>query len=349
MEKQTKAPGVQDYQNHYPQVRCRDGGGNMKKVTRRNFLKTGLKVGAGAVLLGSGCTNKQDGNTKTTSEPAQAPPKPVVKESPSYLSAVRGKDPAEITKLAVRAVGGIERFVKDGDDVIIKPNICADYHSYEYASTTNPVVVATLVSLCLESGAKRVRVMDNTVLGNPAVAHEKSGIKSVVEEAGGKMEIMSPLKFRDTAIPGGVDIKSWPVYQEIMKTDVLINVPVLKDHPATHLTAGCKNFMGVIKDPIIFHNNLAQRIADLVSLIRPALTVVDAVRILMHNGPTGGSLADVKKMDTVIASHDMIAADSYAFTLFNVKGEDIKHIKIANQMGLGTMNLEGMKIKKITL
>jgi uncharacterized protein (DUF362 family) len=267
----------------------------------------------------------------------------------AYLAVVHGADPAAITQRAIAALGGIERFVRPGNDVIIKPNICNAYHGPEYASTTNPQVVAALVSLCLAAGAKRVRVMDSPFGGTPDQAYKISGIQEAVKAAGGEMELMSGLKFRKTAIPQGKEIKEWPVYQDALAADVLINVPIAKHHGATRLTLGIKNLMGLVQNRGSLHQNLGQRLPDLTSLFRPALTVVDAVRILMDNGPTGGDLADVKQTDLVIASHDIVAADAYATRLFDLQPSDIAYIKAGAAMGLGTMDLTGVRVEELSL
>jgi uncharacterized protein (DUF362 family) len=247
----------------------------------------------------------------------------------------------------VAAIGGIERFVTSGDDVIIKPNICVDFRTFEYAATTNPEVVAALVELCLGAGARKVRVMDNPFGGSAESAYANSGIADAVAKAGGQMEAMNPAKFRDVSIPEGRDIERWSVYQEVLNTDVLIDVPIAKHHSQARLTLAGKNLLGVIESRNKMHSNLHQRIADLMSLVRPTLTVVDAVRILMDHGPGGGSLDDVRLTETVIASHDIVAADAYAATLFGLKGEEIGYVKAAADMGLGTLDLSAVEIEEI--
>ena len=139
----------------------------------------------------------------------------------------------------------------------------------------------------------------------------------------------------------------WPVYQDVLQADVFINVPIAKHHNLARLSLGMKNLLGVVQSRNRYHSNLGQRVADLTSLVYPTLTVVDAVRILVDHGPTGGSLSDVKQINTVIASHDPVAADSYAATLFNLSGADIAYIKAAAEMGLGEMDLSNLKIEKI--
>ncbi len=316
----------------------------MKHWTRRQFLQWAGLLAASAALLGPGCAAKPGGDAN-----AGRPAAPAPSGDQAYLAVARGNDPATITARALAAIGGIERFVKSGNDVIIKPNICVNYNPPEYAATTNPDVVATLVRLCLGAGARRVRVMDMPFGGTPASAYAISGIEDAVKAAGGEMEIMNPAKFVETTIPQGKDIQKWAIYRDIITADVLINVPIAKHHSLARLSLGLKNLLGTVTEPNKIHSNLGQRIADLASVIRPTLTVVDAVRILVANGPTGGSLNDVRQTDTVIASHDFVAADAWAATLFKLKGADVPFIKAAAQMGLGTLELNDVKIEEISI
>ena len=349
-------------------------------ITRRQFLHQSAAwglgaAGIGALLSAGGCGPQQatlaptvgaglKGVTPTPVPPtvtaaAQAagptasaqvagPTPAAAGGGQAYLAAVHGADPSAITQRAIAALGGIERFVRPGDDVIVKPNICVAYHGPEYAATTNPQVVATLVSLCLGAGAKRVRVMDSPFGGTAEEAYRISGIEEAVKAAGGEMELMSSFKFGQTAIPQGKDIREWTVYQDALKA-VLIDVPIAKHHGTTRLTLGTKNLMGLIEDRGSIHRNISQRLADLSSLFRPALTVIDAVRILMDNGPTGGDLNDVKQADLVIASHDVVAADAYATRLFGLQPSDISYIGTSARMGLGTMDLTGVRVEELSL
>lgn len=311
----------------------------MTRLSRRQFLKLSSAAAAGVGLFGSGCTSQPSGRRQ--------PPVPTGDQA--YLAIARGGDPAAITQAAIAALGGIERFVRPGDEVIIKPNICVDYHPPEYAVTTNPTVVATLVTLCVGAGARRVRVMDTPLGGTPESAYAVSGIGEAVRAAGGKMEVMSPIKFAEFAIPEARDITAWEVYRDVIETEVLIDVPIAKHHSLARLSLGGKNLLGVILNPNQMHRNLGQRVADLVSLVRPTLTVMDAVRILVAHGPTGGSLNDVQQTNTVIASHDIVAADAWAATLFGLTGADIGYVQAAAEMGLGTMELNRIKIEEINV
>lgn len=314
----------------------------MTHLSRRDFLKLSGLTTASLALLGTGC-----------SAPAAAPATFRQVTQPrtdqAYLAVARGADPAAIVLRALAALGGIERFVKSGNEVVIKPNISVDYHTPEYAATTNPDVVGALVKLALGAGAKRVRVMDMPFGGTPESAYAITGIEAAVKAAGGEMVVMSPVKFAKFDIPGGKSIQSWEIYRDIMEADVLIDVPIAKHHSLARLTLGGKNLIGAVSKPNLIHQSLAQRIADLASVIRPTLTVVDAYRILKDHGPTGGSLNDVQETHTIIASHDMVAADAYGATLFGLKGEDVPFVKKCAEMGLGTLDLTGVKVEEISV
>jgi len=333
-----------------------------RSVQRREFLKWCATAGAGALLNTCG---QRLPKTPAALPPTGQPQPPTENTQPNgiaesqapttspaagqpYLAVARGESPEAITRAAVAALGGMERFVQPGAQVVIKPNICTDYYSYEYAATTNPTVVAALVSLALAAGAKRVRVMDLPFGGSAESAYVRSGIADAVQAAGGEMALMNPNKYVQTAIPNGRDLKEWPIYNDILEADVLINVPIAKHHGNAGLTLGCKNLMGTVLNRGQFHRNLHQRIADLNTRVRPTLTVIDAVRILMNNGPTGGNLNDVQLTNTVIASPDIISADAYAATLFGRRGEDVDYIRFGAEMGLGVIDLNSIKIEEFS-
>jgi uncharacterized protein (DUF362 family) len=326
----------------------------MSPFTRRQFLELAGGAAAAAALAAAGCGGAAPEAPPTNSrrDPSVAAPGSAAgissgpSDGRSVLAVARAGDPEALTVAALAALGGMKQFVRAGDDVVIKPNICTGYHGPEYAATTNPDVVGTLVALCRKAGAGRVRVMDSPFGGPADEAYRVSGIAAVVEAAGGEMEIMAPARFRTYEIPDGKAISSWPIYRDVLACDVLINVPVAKDHGLTRLSLAGKNLLGVVLEPGSIHSDIGQRTADLVSVCRPTLTVVDAVRVLTANGPTGGDLNDVEKLDTVIASPDIVAADSYAATLFGLGGDDIPYVRAAAAMGLGEIDLEKVDIRR---
>jgi uncharacterized protein (DUF362 family) len=338
----------------------------MSHISRRDFLKAASTT-VGATTLGAllaACGVKQSnlpakppvvsvtgGVIPPTAETQPGQDQPT-SESPAlsnHMAVVRNGEPEALVRKALDVFGGMGAFVKPGANVIIKPNICVAYRSYDQAATTNPWVVGALVKLCFEAGASRVRVMDNPFDGTAQQAYKYSGIQQEVEANGGEMEIMSSLKYTKIDIPGGLDFKSTTMYDEILNADVLINVPIAKDHELARLTLGMKNLLGVVQNRPGFHSNLGQRLADLASLIRPAITVVDAVRILTFGGPTGGDSAAVQKLDTLIVSPDIVATDAYAATLFGLQGSDLDYVVAGAAMGLGNSDLTRMKIEEINL
>jgi uncharacterized protein (DUF362 family) len=243
----------------------------------------------------------------------------------------------------------MERFVPRGANVVVKPNICVSYRTYEYAATTNPWVVGTLVKMAFEAGAKSVKVLDYPYGGDAAEAYANSGIAQQVKAAGGQMVVMSDRKYVGTRVSAGRWLKQTSVYDDVLKADVLINVPIAKTHGSATVTAGMKNLMGVVRDRSAMHGNLGQAIADLNTLVKPDLTVVDCVRILTANGPSGGRLGDVKKLDTVVASADIVAADSYTATLFGLKPNDLDYVRIGAAMGLGRSDLSKLKVQEFSV
>jgi uncharacterized protein (DUF362 family) len=335
-------------------------------ITRREFIRQVMALGlaaspAAALFSAMGCGDASapaetlrlhalsETTPASTPSPVPSPSSPTSHPSTLRLVVARGARPADVVQAAVKALGGIERFVKPDNNVIIKPNICVASHTYEYAATTNPEVVGTLVSMCRAAGARRVRVMDQPFSGTAEAAYARSGIAEAVRTAGGEMEIMSRMKYREVAIPRGRSINRWSIYSDVLDADVLINVPIAKHHNMARLTLGMKNLMGVIQDRAQFHFDLAQRIADLNTVIRPTLTIIDGVRILVNHGPTGGNLSDVKLTNTIIASEDIVAADSCGATLFGLTGADIPAVRTGAEMGLGMIDLHNIRIEEVNL
>lgn len=307
-------------------------------ITRRDFIK-GM-VATGAAIYGLQLSPIKGAFAQSVDSKLIAVAEAVTKSPDPELI-------KRTTRQAVQAIGGMGRFVSKGSKVIIKPNIAWDRRP-EQAADTNPYVVEAIVEMCLEAGAKSVRVLDYTI--NPAnLTYERSGIKSAVERAKGKMEFVDERKFKEKSIPQGVLIKSWPIYQDIFETDVFINVPIAKHHSLTRLTLGLKNNMGLIKNREDIHKRIDQNLADLATVIKPNLTIMDAYRVLTNHGPNGGTPKDIKLVGQVIAGTDPVAVDSYAATIFGLKGEDIGYIKAANAMGLGEIDLKKVKIKKVSV
>jgi uncharacterized protein (DUF362 family) len=263
------------------------------------------------------------------------------------LVVAHGASPGVIVKAAIDALGGMGAFISRGDVVVIKPNIGWD-RTPEQAGNTNPEVVAAVVRLCFEAGAKKVRVFDRPV-NDPRRCYVQSGIAPAASALGANVDFVDDRKFKDMDINGAA-LKSWPLYTELFEADKVINIPIAKHHGSAKLTMSMKNWMGVMGGQRRqIHQKLDESLVDLAMKIKPTLTILDAVRILTANGPQGGSLADVKKLDTVIAGVDQVAIDSFGATLFGMKGSDLGYVRLGHQMGLGQMDLNKVKIKKISV
>jgi uncharacterized protein (DUF362 family) len=297
-------------------------------MNRRDFVKAALATGAAAVTTG------WDPFVSAL----------LAQERPD-LAVVRGASPGKITRAAIDALGGMRRFVSRGDIVVVKPNIGWD-RTPEYAANTNPEVVATIVRLSFEAGAKKVKVFDNPV-SDARRTYRQSGIADAARALGASVDFVDDRKFRDMALKGQV-LKSWPLYREAVEADKIINVPIAKTHGIAALTLGMKNWMGVMggyRGRI--HQRIDESLVDVAMHMRPALIVLDAVRILVENGPQGGSLSDVRRLDTVVAGTDQVAVDAYGTTLFGMKENALGCVRMGHKMGLGNMNLAKQRIKKI--
>ncbi|MBE0500672.1 MAG: DUF362 domain-containing protein [Desulfuromonadales bacterium] len=263
------------------------------------------------------------------------------------LAVRTGSDIPALVRETVAALGGMSRFVKAGETVVLKPNIGWD-RTVELAANTHPQVVATVALLCLEAKAARVRIFDRTC-NDPRRCYVQSGIAAAIEALDDKrveLEHIDRRGYQEILLKNGVALKKWEFYKPALTADRLINLPIAKDHSISVLTLGMKNIMGVIGgNRGVLHRNIDEALADINSVIHSDLTIIDATRILTANGPQGGSLDDVKRLDTLIASADIVAADSYAATLFGFRPEQIPTIVAGAKRGLGVMDLS--KVKKV--
>ena len=300
-----------------------------KDLKRRDFLRLAAAAGIGAAFPAS------FGTLFDYAAAASGPD----------LVVAQGTSPRQILRAAVGGFGGMGRFVSRGDIVVVKPNIGWDRRP-EFAANTNPEVVAEIVKLCLEAGAKKVKVFDRPV-NDARRCYTQSGIADAAGKAGAEVKYMDERKFRDVTLKGEA-LKSWPLYTDIFEADKIINVPIAKTHGLAGLTLSLKNWMGVMGGSRgRIHQNLDESLLDVAGVIKPTLTVLDAVRILTASGPQGGNLAHVKVMNTVIAGVDQIAVDSYGATLFGKKGTDLDYIRLAAKRNFGQSNLKKLNIKRV--
>lgn len=261
------------------------------------------------------------------------------------LAVAKGQDYVALVSRVLTPLGGMGQFVKSGDKVVVKPNIGWD-RSPEQGANTHPVVVKAVVEQALAAGAGRVLVFDRTC-NEARRCYKNSGIQDAVESLKSdrvQVEQVDMRKFVPIQIERGKALTRVEIYRDALEADCYINVPVAKHHGLSKLTLGLKNAMGVIGgERGQMHQDIGQRLADLATVVRPRLTVIDATRMLLRNGPQGGNIEDVRIGNTIIASADPVAADAYATTLFGLAPEDIASTVAAHRLGLGQMDLARLK------
>lgn len=260
-----------------------------------------------------------------------APAKPV-----DLAIAKSSQEPEELVRRAVTAMGGMKRFISRGDIVAIKPNIGWDRMPV-HAANTNPKVVAEVVKLCFDAGAKQVVVTDASC-NEPNRCFQRSGIWRATHAVGATVILPAAHRFRDMRLRGDV-LDNWPVYTPLVQADKVINIPVAKHHNLSKYTGAMKNWYGLLGGRRNrLHQNIDVSIADLATFMRPTLTILDATRVLMRNGPQGGNIDDAKDLHQVIASIDQVAVDAYGCTLIGERPEHVGYLKLAVERGIGNPN-----------
>ncbi|MEJ7734187.1 MAG: DUF362 domain-containing protein [Polyangiaceae bacterium] len=264
---------------------------------------------------------------------------------PELVVAKSSDDPAVLVQRALGALGGMKRFISRGDIVVIKPNIGWD-RTPIHAANTNPRVVAEVVRQAYDAGAKRVIVTDASC-NEPNRCFQRSGIWKHAYEMGAEIIIPAAHRFRTMRLKGEV-LDEWPVYTALVNADKVINVPIAKHHNLSKYTAAMKNWYGVLGGRRNrLHQNIDVSIADLATFMQPTLTIVDAVRVLMRNGPQGGNVADAKDMNTIIATTDQVAADAYGCQLIGRTADEIPYLKMGHERGLGTMHWQNLRFAEV--
>ena len=311
-------------------------------MTRKTFLKTVL-AGLGIIALSSKSAKKAFAQNTQGIKPRAKKSQPNLD---CDLSAVSGSDPELITRRAIDLLGGMSRFVKRGDIVALKPNISWNL-APQYAANTNPAVVAAIVKMCLESGAKSVKVFDNT-LNDRKSSYENSGIMAAARGAGANVFYLDSFRFAPAKFENQRAIlQDFAFSKDALDCDVLISAPVAKHHGQAQLSLGLKNLIGLMGNGRgQIHWNLDEGICELNEFFKPDLYVIDANAVLTAHGPRGGNLSDVVKKNTVAASADGVLADAYsAKTFFNRDPQSIPYISLAAKRGLGKINLAAAHIK----
>jgi uncharacterized protein (DUF362 family) len=314
----------------------------MRNISRRELLQ---RLGAAGLVLGGAAAISRLRYDQGLVGVTTAREKPQTRDYrlqdgasalPSLAIAKNEADPEALVRKAIEALGGMKRFVSRGDIVVVKPNIGWD-RTPIHAANTNPRVVAEVVKLAYDAGAKRVVVTD--VSCNEANrCFQRSGIWKAAYDVGAEVVLPAAHRFRAMRLKGEV-LDEWPVYTPLIQADKVINVPIAKHHNLSRYTAAMKNWYGSLGGRRNrLHQNIDVSIADLATFMQPTLTVVDAWRVLMRNGPQGGNIADAKEMRTIIASTDQVAVDAYGCQLIGRAAHEIPYIRMGHERGLGTMN-----------
>lgn len=300
----------------------------------------GSPGGTGNVAGGPGSAGASDsaspaGSSGTTDSPRPGNPD---------LAVFAGDSPEANVRAAIAALGGMERFVKRGQRVAIKPNMLTAREP-QYAVTTNPAVVAALVKMAYDAGARDVVVFDRPT-APPRLVYEVSGIADAVNAVDGRMKVLGDGDFERIAIPQGRLLRSWPLAVPAFDADVFINVPIAKTHGLARLTMSMKNLMGIMGSTRgTIHQDFDQKIVDVNTLVKPHLVVLDATRILVRNGPSGGDLNDVETPRKIVAGTSQPSVDAFGTTLFGMLPTDLGYLTRAAAQGVGVIDLNKLEIR----
>jgi len=311
-----------------------------KAITRRESIKKLLRVSGCLTFSGTAAFAT---NSAESGRPATANNGFMVEgvgETSDY-------DVKELTRKTFEAAGGISKFISKGDVVVVKPNISWARRP-EMAASTNPTVMEAVIELCQEAGARKVRIADNTI-HDVRRCFALTGAGMVAKKTGAELIYPRSSLMRRMKLQGNrLDI--WPVFVPLVEADKVINLPVAKHHSLSVLTLGMKNWIGAVggrRNKL--HQDIHMTIVDLAQFFNPTVTLIDGIRIMTRNGPSGGSTSDVVQKNTLILSNDPVAADARAARLFDRKPEQIGFIKLGQKWGLGTYDFQKLVRKKVTL
>ena len=321
-----------------------------RSSSRRDALLKLLRVG-GVSTAAAGLAGWLSSRSKRPEEALGAVLKPDYLIAPDLalpeMTVARGGEPETLTRRAIQAIGGISRFVARGDVVVVKPNIAWD-RTPEQAANTNPQVVAEIVRLSLEAGAKKVIVTDVSC-NDPRRCFERSGIAAAARAAGAEVLLPEERRFREVDLRGEV-LRTWPVLDQFLNADKMINVPIAKHHSLTECTLGMKNWYGILGGSRHrLHQHIQETLVDLADFMRPTLTVMDAYRVLLRNGPQGGNVSDTVLKKPIIASTDPVALDAYVAKAFwDLETNRLPYLLMAQDRGLGKVDFKSARTSVIT-
>lgn len=306
-----------------------------RKIDRRGFIFRGAALGASIALGGK---MGRIGGAFAGS-------------SPPDLAVVEGANYYDVARRAVEMLGGMGRFVSRGSRVGLLVNSPFD----RPGTFTKPQIALAVITMCYEAGAAHIVSLEGATQSywrraTLSGAHEEQ-VKSVGEAGEGvRVELRR-----------GVKLKKAEIVRDFLDCDVLINVPIFKDHEGTRFTGVLKNIMGATRgfSNRYFHqgsgaggyyrdvNFLSQCIADAQLIRKPTLCVGDGTEVIVTNGPSGPGR--MIKPRTVVAGVDGVAVDAYGATLIGLRPESIAMIRMAEENGVGSARLNSLTIAKASL
>jgi uncharacterized protein (DUF362 family) len=330
--------------------------------TRRIFLRQAAVVGA--ATAGAGYVSLAPGRWPLSlrdPDGERGKPRPKVLRLPEggyvvpasatlpHVGVARGQNVRALVRGAIDALGGITRFVRPGDVVVVKPNVAFE-RAAALGATTNPEVMAALIHLVREAGAAEVRVADNPI-ESPESCFVRSGIRNAAIQAGARVYLPSPGDFQTLNVPGATWIESWPFFwRPFVGANKVIGIAPVKDHNLCRASMTTKNWYGLLGGRRNqFHQDIHGIISDLALMLRPTLVVLDGTKVLFRSGPTGGSLSDVKPGHAVVASTDSLCADAWGWdNLLERQGEALPdYFARAAGRKLGDPNWKGRHVKEV--
>ncbi len=312
---------------------------------RREFLIrlwrcVGLALGSSA--LGVAFWDRKGSSAKDRLSRAIEMPTFSVSNPAEKMAVVRGTNRASNVNAAVKALGGMAQFVAPGDKVLLKVN-AAFATPPMLGATTHPEVVQQVVALCLAAGAAQIAVTDNPI-NDPASCFELSGIGPAAREAGAQIMLPNPGRFALFSLKGAKLIQNWPVLSAPLHwADKVIGLAPVKDHHRSGASMTIKNWYGLLGGRRnIFHQQIHTIITELAMMVQPTLVILDGTWSMMANGPTGGSLSDLKSTRTLIAGTDPVAVDAFGATLLGKSPKDLPHLMMAQNAGAGTVDYSSL-------
>ena len=325
---------------------------NSHQLNRRQFLARSAKAGvsiAAACAIGYSFYDSESPAPPVQNGVDMRLPDFTVPDMSKKMSIVRGKDRSRTLQLALESMGGIKRIIQKGDRVLLKVN-AAFAAPPLLSATTHPLIVSEMARLCLQAGATSVAVTDNPI-NDPTSCFELTGIARAAREAGAEVILPQSQYFKSITIADAKLIRNWPVLlAPLNNITKLIGMAPLKDHHRSGASMTMKNWYGLLGGRRnIFHQDIHNIIKELAMMVKPSLVILDGTTSMMRNGPTGGSLSDLKETDTMIVSTDQVAADAYGASLLGKSVDELTHIAKAEEMGVGTSNWQSLNPEELSI